>query len=391
MMKCVYAEKLNGKYRLFNFTGEQISDSGKGFDALMMSRLDFDIKILKIPPAHDEDMHNLLKYKIRGLYPGTPEDTVFDYRIVTQKKASYAILFITTKSVLDEYKKTANKRPMFLPYTLVHPLINNYIEKNCVITFWHSSWAEILFFNRGLLRSSVVFKTEKDNMTENVHKFKSFIPEERADHIHLVFICSEQNINIFTPQFKGLFPNKSTYEFLSLPERLNLVTRKADFLFTGRKKNKFLPQRLRLGLLILALLVLSGLTLLKFVTFKEKYNNILKGHLITLEEKYSQSVSIKNETESLKKTLISLEDKIPLDMYQVLSRLSQVLDSDVNIVYFSIDKGRFQLEGVGPNTLVLMQKFSAHPDFSDTRLLQIVPVEGSNKEKFRITGIAQIK
>ncbi|MCK5094551.1 MAG: hypothetical protein KAR18_07500, partial [Spirochaetes bacterium] len=70
MNRFVYAEKPGNNYQLFLFDDIRIPDDASDFDALMMSRLDFDIEVIKIPPVHSEEINNLLGYKIRGLYPG---------------------------------------------------------------------------------------------------------------------------------------------------------------------------------------------------------------------------------------------------------------------------------------------------------------------------------
>jgi hypothetical protein len=122
MNRFVYAEKPGNNYQLFLFDDIRIPDDAPDFDALMMSRLDFDIEVIKIPPVHSEEINNLLGYKIRGLYPGSPEETVFDYQIAALRRERYAVLFITKKSILNNYKSLGKNKPLFLPYAMVKPL-----------------------------------------------------------------------------------------------------------------------------------------------------------------------------------------------------------------------------------------------------------------------------
>ncbi|RPJ03259.1 MAG: hypothetical protein EHM28_15640, partial [Spirochaetaceae bacterium] len=72
--------------------------------ALFMSRLDFNCKIIPVPPVADEEIGEILRYKIRSLYPGDPEHTVFDYKIFqsrsgesgdSQRVHKQALVFIT--------------------------------------------------------------------------------------------------------------------------------------------------------------------------------------------------------------------------------------------------------------------------------------------------------
>ena len=148
MNSYAYLEKKGGKYTLFPFKGNRPSDSPSDFKALLMSRMDFDIKVTEIPSIPEREIEGFLKYRIRSLYPGHPEDTVFDYSLFTiAKKKKFAILFLCRKEVLDEYKEISNGKHLLLPFNLIKPFIAGYPGKAVIFSFWHGTWIDILVFS----------------------------------------------------------------------------------------------------------------------------------------------------------------------------------------------------------------------------------------------------
>lgn len=390
MNRCVFTEKIDGTYQLYLFDDDEMVDNTYRFDALMMSRPDFDIKVIKIPNVQHGDEHDLLRYRIRSLYPGTPEETVFDHQIVNMRKERHAILFITKKHILEEYREIGNKKPLFLPYTIVNSSIKKYADKNCVAVFLHKYWTEILEFQQGILDSSIVLNIEKDIILKDFVKLQEFLPE-RKDDSSFVFFCSKSNVSGLQEVIGKSVISNNTYEIVSIEEQLDSLKIKNRFLFAEKRKRRLIPQKTRILLLVFLVLVLSGLGLFKYVSYKEQYKSLLAEQLSSLEKQYYRIASIKEETEDLESTFKILEEQQPIDVYLVLSRIFEVIGDRTLVTYFTFDNGSFQFEAVGSDALVLIQKFNSHPDFSDIKILQIVLDKGSDIERFRITGNVNVK
>ena len=131
MTGSVYAEFTNGTYRLFLFEEGTPVEQTDDFTSLMMSRTDFDIKTIELPPIPEQEVPNLLKFKLRSLYPGNPEDTAYDYVLEERKNKKYAVLFMTRKKTLETYRELSRGRPLFLPFTLLRPLFKKCENKTC--------------------------------------------------------------------------------------------------------------------------------------------------------------------------------------------------------------------------------------------------------------------
>ena len=112
--------KCNGGYRVAPFYGEHLNSSSGDFTALMISRLDIDVKFVDLPPVQNHEIAELLRYKIRSIYPGKPEKTVFDYILFGKKNKRYAALYITQRDVIEAHRDLSEGKPLFHSLSLPH-------------------------------------------------------------------------------------------------------------------------------------------------------------------------------------------------------------------------------------------------------------------------------
>jgi hypothetical protein len=132
MKQFAYAQKNENDIQLFLFEKAEPIQAHYPYEALMMSRVDFDIKVTEVPPVPESEMGNLLTYKLRSLYPGDPESTVFDYKILQKNKQRFAVIFISNKDTIEGYKKIADKKPLFLSFPITNALMQKYDDEDCI-------------------------------------------------------------------------------------------------------------------------------------------------------------------------------------------------------------------------------------------------------------------
>lgn len=384
-----YAEKSGKSYKLFQFDEDKPVDGSYSFSALMMSRLDFDIQFTEIPPVNDNEVENLLKYRIRSLYPGVPEGTVFDYKILTQKKHRYAIIFITSKMVLEEYQKLSGGKPLFLPFTLIYPLIQKYADKNCIFLFLNRYWIEAFFFKKGVFLSSTVFKRES-SLKKDFIKIESILPQEFNNYTYVILSSVDEKTR-FESGGIDFLNNGTPRQFLTIPDRLSSITKKSPFIFQKKQKRIILSQRLKLLLAAGSILLFTGLLINKSVRYNEMYRDKLSSYLTLLESKNLTALTLQKEVEALEEEKRLLNEKRPYNTFSILSELSGILGSNTRILSIIVENDTFQFEGTATNPLGLMERFKTSDTFQDMKLLEIVPLQGTNREKFKVTGIVKAK
>jgi hypothetical protein len=156
-------------------------------NAVLLSRLDCDVKVVELPSVR-RDVRALLELKIAGLYPGSPEETVFDYRIAGKDRA---ILFIAKRGVLEECQSMLPGVSFFLPYSLVRRWLKRNGVQSAVCTFWWLDWHEILLFDRGEMIATRVFE-RKESPRRLVDDLRDMLSGEFRQASHFVF-CSTQD------------------------------------------------------------------------------------------------------------------------------------------------------------------------------------------------------
>ncbi len=390
MNSYAYLEKKGGKYTLFPFKGNRPSDSPSDFKALMMSRMDFDIKVTEIPSIPEREIEGFLKYRIRSLYPGHPEDTVFDYSLFTiAKKKKFAILFLCRKEVLDEYKEISNGKHLLLPFNLIKPFIAGYPGKAVIFSFWHGTWIDILVFSEnGKVDSFVIKRTAK--LSLDINHIMKMLPEY-AGKFNWVVFSSEQEKELLKEKAAGMVDKNISVEVFPIQDALDRINRKTDFLFKEKKKKRLIDQRLRIQLICIIILFISALLFKKTVDRQQGYLIDLGSSIGSLAKHTTEVVSLQNEIRAMEEESNSLKERIPIDTYFILSELESVLAEDTRIQSFIYKKNSFQLEAIGRNPLGLMARFKEKKLFTNVKLVQIVPLKNSDGELFKVSGRVDVE
>jgi hypothetical protein len=360
-------------------------DTQREYTALMISRLDIELHFVDLPPIQDHEIGDLLKYKLRSIYPGTPEKTVFDYIVLGKKNRKYAALFITQKHVIEAYKDIAGGRPLFAPLSLIHPLTERYVDKRCVFAFLHSQWIEVLVYTEGGFKSSCVVRRD-DSIHDDLTKLPSIFPESWEDCV-IVFLCAGYaHEELQQPLLSWEYIEKIDFEIVTLNNLTRTVLRKSDFLFTEKKDRSHFTQKILLPSLVIVTLLMAVAVLGKQLHFKKVYYHELIARVQKLEANRDQVDRIQREIAAIEGELQAVRERTPNDMYLILSELSEILDQQTKITHFVVERNRFQVEGFGPNPLMLMDRFAANEHFEEVKLSQIVPLKDGDTKRFKVSG-----
>lgn len=387
MKRLAFFRNVNGSYTVHPFDRMEELSSTDEVTALMMERPDADIKVVKLPPIKDDEVQTMLRYKLRSLYPGNPEETVFDYKVVGDNKQRYAVLFIMNRDVLGTYQRMAGGKPLFLPYSLVHPFLKNYKDEHSAFLFIHENWVEMLCFDGGVLSSSAVVKRESD-VRLTMKKAANLFPESEVNRACVV-VCSRIERGEVEEAVADAFDNAVSFEYLLLETIFNAVHNRIDYLFFSKRRRAALHSKWSFALLLTVSCFLLGLVFNKTIADHQMRFDMLSERIRALQTKRMETISLKEEVDELEKKWAGLKEKKPINAYRILSELSTIFDNDMRITHFVIDRGSFQIEAMGQNPLYLMEKFNKNSVFHDVKLIQSVPINGTFKERFRVIGIAE--
>jgi hypothetical protein len=392
MKHIAYAHKNGEEPTLYLFNREDPIDASVGFDALMMSRLDFDIKVTAVPPVHPSEMGNLLMYKLRSLYPGDPETTIFDFKVLTHNKQRYAVLFISSKETIEAYKELANNKPLILPFPILNKLMKKYVGKNCIFFFWHKDWIDISIYEEGIFQSSSAIKREKEVFLDFL-KIRNMLPKKFNEYI-CVFLCLKAESSFLQEQSKDLLKNAEYVEFLTIEDHLSLISNKTDYLFRKKKQLFIFYKKLRVEMLVVPLVLFICLVFNKYVDSRAEYYRKLKKEKDTIFKLASQ----KDEYNSKQAELATILENKPADVFLLLSEINRIFGQNVKLTYFRLEtkettvmvnnkrekqkKYYFTIEGrTRGEPYTYQNALNSNPYFEEV----LVPL--ITREKFRMTGI----
>lgn len=345
-----------------------------GADLLLMSRLDFDVRVLDIPPVPDKEVAGLIKLKLRSVYPGNPQDTAFDFHVVRRGSVRRAIVFVSRKKTVDAYREAAGRRPLVLPYQL----ILSRVPKRGVFRAWilQGKCAELLVFRDSILVCSIVKRLVRGKRFE-LRTEEDSVPEDLRSSAVVVAAPSEQLAQMGKQDGAAYLPL----------ETLHLGRRKPEGLFRPEQNRAFPDHRIRLVILAAAAVVLGFLLLFKYVGSVETRADRLSRLADSLERSNQKTLDAERDTDVLRVERARLESLSTSDLYLLLSELSLVIGQRARIVGMSVRDESFQVDAVGSNPLELMEDFKKKEIFTDIKLSQVVPDDTAGRERFSVTGV----
>lgn len=375
----------NGSRNLVGLHDLQPLATPSGIRAVMMARPDVNVQVIELPAVPEAEIAGFLAYRIRSLYPGQPDETSFDHRVLKWAGRRYAVLFLVRRPVLDEYRRVAEGRPLFLPYFLIAPLVRSPRPGRVTVgMLWHPAWIEALVLPpSGPPRSHLLPRTGE--AAADLERLEALLPEGSATvdwrAVAAGSELGELQLALARPRSR---PDSVTV--VPLEQALRRLGRRPPSLFTGRRRRIVIPRRVRVPVAALLLAAFSYLALARSVSRDEAYASLLRRTVLETQVRVEESQTLQRDIDGLREELASLRAAKPVDPGQVLAELVTLLGPGTRLQSFSLENGSFQLEAVGNDPLRLMDRFTSHEAFDDVRLLQIVPQKGSAQELFRVTG-----
>jgi hypothetical protein len=382
-----YATKAGGELRLVGFDDHRPVTALAGQAAIMASRLDVDVRVIELPVMGESEAEGFLTYRIRSLYPGQPDQTAFDYRVLNRGAKRYAVLFLVQRGILAEYRRVAGGRPLFASCSLLLPLLaKSRPGANLVCLFCHDTWLEAVVL-KGLEIPRCFAVRRGGEPAADLSQLASLASAD-LQASDCIAVCPEEEAPGLKELLSARIGEGGKLTVLSTQEALHRLGKGPELLFERRKSGPRVPRSLRIQVLLGLTLLLSFLAFRRAVDHDSSRLARLRRELQAVQVRSTQVVELQKEIDTLKAQAAVLNRQRPADPYRVLAELRSILQPGTRINSFVIEKGFFQLEAVAANPLQLMGAFQASRMFENVKLVQIVPMKSTNRELFRITGVA---
>ncbi len=360
-------------------TPSEATDCASNF--LLLPRPEIDIKIVELPSVR-RDVRPLLELRIARLYPGSPEETVFDYSVLGRQGdgPNRAILFISRKNRIERFRNLAENVSFFLPCSLVRRFLKRSGIQTAVCTYWWTGWRELLVFDRGNLVMSRVVEGSESPMSF-ARNLKSNLPKEHQQAPHIIF-CNEQARTALNDAVSSIRPLPD--QILSAESLFRDYSRLKDSLFTTQR-----PMLRSYGGIAAAALFLIA-TLIGSI-FADRRIQRLNDERAALQGQTQQVREVKGLLErmnGLKAEYEALAGRRPVNPYLLLQRLAEIFGGEPEVLQLVLDETRrIQLDGRSEEPFTLLARLENSQWFSSLQLSHIIRDTERGKERFNLSGV----
>jgi hypothetical protein len=352
---------------------------------LLLPRPEIDIKILELPSA-GRNVRPLLQLKIAGLYPGSPEDTIFDYSVLGRQgdEPNRAILFISRQSRIEHFRSLAANVSFFLPYSLVRRFLKRSGIQTAVCTFWWTGWRELLVFDRGRLVMSRVFEGSESPL-RFARILEALLPKEHQlaplQAPHIIF-CNEQDRTALNDSVASIRPLPD--QILSAERLFRDYSRLKDSLFATRRS---VLGRYG-GVAAAAVFLVAALIGSVFADRRIQRLDDEREALKSQTQKVLEVKSLLQRLEGLEAEHQALAGRKPVNPYLLLQRLAEIFGNEPDVLQLVLDETRrILLDGRSEEPFALLAKLEDSDWFSSLQLSHIIRDTKGGKERFNLSGV----
>jgi hypothetical protein len=367
--------------------------------AFLVSPLDVTLYLLEIRALKDEQIAGEIRNRLKTLYPGCPEDTVFDYRVYDgpdgdahsgflkkREPVLTAAVFVGSKTVCESYKNLG--RPLVPGISLMalglRTAKETLKETTRIVVLNTPQWTEIALFEGERILQYASCPLGQDGLP--VPLITPFLngPESKGIPVLLISMDSQLEENEKTEKvLSQLFGRIISLAITDISVKGN-ITKWGIF-----NESKYLKQVYRRNIVsaLAAMSALSLLASLQGVSAKTAGNlSLIREYCREQDTRRSEAERLEGEIAKIKSRQITgKEDQAP-GIYEIISQLGPCL-SGAWIKSLVIQDEHISLEAEGADSIGVLQAMQKSGYFSGLVLHQASPSKISG-ELFTISGKA---
>ncbi len=346
-----YIDSSTKKKTLVNVTEGTVEESIP-FYILPDSRSSF-VKIIELPSVPKKKIRSMLSFQIGKIYPGNYDGIIYDFMAFKSEAGWKIILYVLKKEDVHNFLQEENFRGIILPLQLVSKKILRTLTH---LYIYYPDMIEEWVFDKG----APVGLTRHD--TYNAKIENSMQPDKPGPESHFsLLLCSKKFMTkaeaVCTPD-----------EVMSFDQALANIKRD-DFYFSELRFEKIdkMTPALSIIALILSVVLLGGV----FFKHKEldKAEYLIEQRVETIQQKQASTQEKLEKISALQAELHSLQDSLPLSMYELMVRVSNTLDKDTVVKTISVQDNELSLSLQSGNALKNLEKIKT--EFGNVRASSI--------------------
>ena len=363
-------------------------------DLLLVSRMDIDVQLLTAPRVKQCDLPALVSYRLRAIYPGGSDRTVFDQRVCGDNRTSLIVAVYSMRSdVYERYRAFAIESRLITADSLGRfLLVCRGAEMVIVLT---SRYAEVITYLDGQIRFDCMMNF--DDSPSVPERILGLLPGTLQESL---FIIDTESGGIrATDLGDRLSPLARRISVMPLQHVIGEVeSRRRGRMIAARIPRIFCPsaqvsirsRRLAVVLLVALFAVLSAEFVWYGVRVIRTYASIAEGMAAeyqTALRTLAKAAAKRNEYTRLVEELNMLRGRRTVDHTRFFTQLAGAgLGLQFVLQSASIADGRFAIEGWAANPYTLVDRLSVASGFAAVFLDQAVSDDVRKLARFSVKG-----
>lgn len=376
MSGIAYIKKHTGGSELYRFDTDDRVQNGYKPGVILIPHTDYECKILDLPPVSEDALDDAMQYHLRSVYPGPPNQTVFDYLLF--KKAKKAAVLIANRDVVESYKNRWNGIPLSASLYIADSFVRG--KGNQTVLFQEGDYIHVFEFKKGTLLR--IHGIAEEDFPSFIESLKSKAGESGVVTLITVIVSDD----IFMQISKAYGDNlPAIFERIPFSSRaLNNI--KPTSLFSRKKTSRRVVPLLFLIFGTVFLLLSIAVYQYRSLKRAEEDYAALSAQAEELKPRVDEIILLETEVEDLKGRITILTQKQPTDVYALLSRLLDAAMGDLEIESFILKNDSFQIEGYSKNPYELVKRIEDDGRFMDMKTYNVQPLSEKGVERFTFSG-----
>jgi len=366
-------------------------------DLILVSRLDYEVHAIEVPPLPQKELGNLLAYRLRMMHPGAPELTLFDYvRDTSTQGKDRATVYVMRADVHECYRAFAHRALLVSSDILCRAAMPEVGNRTVLLLLPH--YLEVIEFRGSSLSASRIARIS-DTDSQEIQLLSVLSPAEIDGNLIVIGAdrrLTEGRVNGFA-SFTPLFEHASVMTFADIVQaphgrsnRFSRMPRLFEPVERRKRRDTGKLGSLLIGSAFAAALLLCLLYGYRVVHgFEYRLSQVRTEYLRvrqTLAGKAREVQQIKSAEAELQK----LAENRPPDVYAFFSSIARSAPGPITVIDLTLNGQAFTLQGYISHKSVSAFDFAENlardSRFHHVQIVQLVPDPSTGDVQFTIIG-----
>lgn len=388
LLYCAQAEK--DGLSLQTISGARVTEPLRS-GSILLSRLDCDVRVLSVPPVAAREIRSFIRYRLRALYPGSPDDTFFDFRLAGAGERRRAIVYLMRRETMERYRPHAKRGRLIAADQLLNGVLGK--DRNGAVLFVREAYVEYLNYANGELAESSVLRLNgrfdlpaacrrgRDAGGQPPSLAPVWITERQDDR--RIRSAREGNGRAGLPAIRSL-------EEALAAIRMPPWRRSRMALFRTRRPRA--PKAPFVALLLATLvLALAGLHVRSIVGGYERRYEQVRSEYLRRQASFKGDDRTSRMLDELRARYRSLAGRRPIDTYALLHTLAHAAartsgEGRATIDSVTLNGTTLAVQGSATEPFRLTEALSSCNGFSRVRIIEAIPAGEGRPVRFTMTG-----